>query len=319
MSHIRYTRIPIEEMIFALAVYEWQLRLVPDDEHNNLPVISLVYTNAQLLRSIGYLRGENKNGYHIFGRPLTFRHILIDDLDEDALDQLVHDDLRPAVGVRTSKGNHQAWITVSNEEIEPAIAKAMAQILSHRYGGDLGSADAHHLGRLPGFTNRKDIYWNDGNYPFTGLCGKVFRGVASGASQLLIEAEEVVASLASSSPPSAPLGGHVSNIPYRNDDYPIEIYDHGKHIVTMSARYEVGDIRYTYDQALDEMINNGYTPMNRHSGSGVDRSKQDISVARYLISQSVPDDIVIEVLLHGSEKAAERGMEYVVRTVNAAL
>jgi hypothetical protein len=145
MSHIRYTRIPVTEMVYALPTEEWQIRLVPDEDHGDLPVIPIVYTGGQLISSVGYLRLKNMDGYHIFGRPLTFRHILTDDLDEDALDQLVHDDLRPAVGVRTSKGNHQAWISVSEEEIEPAVAGAAAKILAKRYGGDSGSTDAQHL------------------------------------------------------------------------------------------------------------------------------------------------------------------------------
>ena len=133
MSHIRYTRIAIQEIIFALPSAQWQFRLVPDEEHQGSSVLSFVYTKAELLRSISFLRGENKNGYHIYGRPITNRHILVDDLDQDALDKLKVDGLRPNAVVRTSKDNYQAWITISEDEVEPAEAGATAKILAERY------------------------------------------------------------------------------------------------------------------------------------------------------------------------------------------
>ena len=238
MSHSRYTRIPITEMIFALPVDQWQLRLVPDDDHNNLSVLSPVYTKAQLLRSVSFLRGENKNGYHIYGRPICYRHILVDDLDQDALDQLVNDGLRPNAVVRTSPDNHQVWITISEYEITPEIAAAVAKILAKRYGGDPGSTDALHPGRLPGFTNRKDQYWTESGYPFTGLHGKVSRGVPPGATQLLIEAEKLLAS----SPPYTTSRGACVIPNSTNDDYPLEIYDGGNHCLTSAPMEQISGI-----------------------------------------------------------------------------
>ena len=85
----RYSRIPVTEMVYALPTDGWQMRLVPDDDHQDLPVISSVYTTGQLIRSVGFLRRENMRGYHIFGRPISCRHILVDALCQDALDQLV--------------------------------------------------------------------------------------------------------------------------------------------------------------------------------------------------------------------------------------
>ena len=121
--------------------------------------------------------------------------ILVDDLDQDALDRLKVDALKPNVVIRTSKDNYQAWITISEEEVAPEIASAVAKILAKRCGGDPGSTDAQHLGRLPGFTNRKNEYWTEKGYPFTGLHGEVSLGVPPAATQLLIEAEKHSASL----------------------------------------------------------------------------------------------------------------------------
>lgn len=165
MSKADLTRSALSEMIFALPVEVWQLRLVSDDDHQGAPVISPQYSKADLLRSVAFLRHKNANGYHIYGRPEAARHVLVDDLCEDAPDALDADGLCPAVVVRTSKGNHQAWITLSRDEIERHVATAAAKLLARRYEGDPGAANWRQVGRLPGFTNRKEVYCKDGLYP----------------------------------------------------------------------------------------------------------------------------------------------------------
>jgi hypothetical protein len=305
MSNAGYSRIPVTEMVFALPTDDWQMRLVPDDGHNGLPVKSPIYSKSQLINAVGFLRHENITGHHIFGRPRTCRYILIDDLDQDSLDCVIQDNLRPNVCVRTSKGNHQAWITLSKQEIDPVIATAAARILAKRYGGDLGSADAHHVGRLPGFTNRKDIYRTAKGFPFTGLHRPVYPGVPFGAAQVLVEAEGLVASMPSSPPytlgASAPITDSITSInidPNRSPMTPneaIEIYE--------------AELEYQAER------NSWTLPIQKGDRSDADYA---IAVGLSLRHRYEPDDIAA-VLLHGSEKAAERGMDYVIRTVEAAL
>ena len=112
------------------------------------------------------------------------RHALTDDLCEDALDQLDADGTR---------------VTLSRDEIEPHVATAAAKLLAQRYGGDPGAANWRQMGRLPGFTNRKEIYCEDGLYPWTGLARPVRRDVPPGAAMLIAEARELAASTPASS------------------------------------------------------------------------------------------------------------------------
>jgi hypothetical protein len=119
--------------------------------------------------------------------------------------------------------------------------------------------------------------------------------------------------------PLSPGGGVKTDVGnFASDDYSIEIYDHRRHIVTMSAIYEIGDIQSAYDRVLEDMKSNGYVPPVRNSGVGIDRSRLDIAIARYLFRRCVSDNTIIEVLLHGSQKAEERGRNYVLRTVGSA-
>lgn len=285
-------------MVFALPTKEWQMRLVPDEDNKELPVKSPIYTTGQLISAVRFLRHENMCGYHIFGRPITFRHVLVDDLDEDALDQLVSDDLRPAVVVRTSKGNHQAWISLSNEEIDPIIAAAAARILAQRYDGDICSADAYHVGRLPGFTNRKEIYWTERGFPFTGLHGAVCRRVVPGAAQLLIDAEKLAATKHSSSPSTLGACALIDIDPSRS-------------LMTREEAHEI------FEAELRVQAERKGWPLPIPKGL---RSHADYAVIYGLRARYGYDRNDLAALLqYESEKAAERGMSYVIRTVNAAL
>jgi hypothetical protein len=60
----------------------------------------------------------------------------------------------PAAVVETSPGNLQAWLK-HGETLHEAASTRAAQLLAERFGGDPGSADWRHFGRLAGFTNPK--------------------------------------------------------------------------------------------------------------------------------------------------------------------
>jgi hypothetical protein len=102
-----------------------------------------------------------------------------------------------------------------------------------------------------------------------------------------------------------------------DDDFAIEIYDHGRHVVTMSAKYQIGDTKTAYDRALKEMKAAGYVEPVGSSGTGIDRSRQDIAVVRFLRRRCVQRTTIKAVLFQGSDKASERGTTYVDRTIDA--
>ncbi len=131
------------------------------------------WTIAQVLKSLGWLKAKNAAGCHIFVRPLGSQGLIfIDDLSLAGLTNIEHDDLRRALAcvIESSPMNYQAWMRVSNEPVNEALATALAATLAIRYGGDPNSADWRHFGRLVGFTNRKPQYVkDDGSYPYVVL------------------------------------------------------------------------------------------------------------------------------------------------------
>jgi RepB DNA-primase from phage plasmid len=109
----------------------------------------------QVLKSLLWLRRENFNRGHIYVRPAgTHGLSLVDDLTSDAVVRMKAEGFEPAAIVETSPGNLQVWLK-HGEVLDEVASTRAAKILAARFGGDLGSADWRHFGRLAGFTNPK--------------------------------------------------------------------------------------------------------------------------------------------------------------------
>ena len=322
----RLSALAVREAIRVLNTSHYVVRLIPVVP-GDAPVISRTYNRQAIVSAVGFLRhanfgyleadGGRHDGYHVFFRPDCNHFVFVDDVCEDDIDLMTADGIRPTMIVKTSEGNFQAWVQLANKSDQVSVDEATIcrGILAERYGGDTGATGRDQLGRLPGFFNRKPQYESGvGQFPLVTIKRSRF---TSCTARLLDDAR--VALLANPPSPSLALGRVKTNLPNTNDDdLPIELYDRGQHVITMSAQYKFGSITTAYDQALNEMRHNGYKPSLRKFGKGVDRSKQDVAIARYLISNCLSEQIIIETLLHGSEKASERGVEYVEATVRAA-
>ena len=123
-----------------------------------------------LLRSIPWLRHQNRDGRNIYIRPKGEHNLsLVDDLSADKVQTMKAAGFTPAVVVQTSPGNFQAWVK-HPEPLNKELSTAAARTLAETFGGDRGAADWRHFGRLAGFTNRKDKYRSEtGFYPFVLL------------------------------------------------------------------------------------------------------------------------------------------------------
>jgi hypothetical protein len=124
-----------------------------------------------LLRSVPWLRKENRDGRNIYVRPKGEHALsLIDDLTGDAVREMKRTGFSPAIVVETSPGNFQAWLK-HPEQLGKELSTAAARGLAEKFGGDRGAADWRHFGRLAGFTNRKHKYQDavTGFYPFVKL------------------------------------------------------------------------------------------------------------------------------------------------------
>lgn len=152
-----------------------------------------LWTAAQLTSAatIRFLRLRNREGCDIYLQPYAedrnAGYILLDlDAARPAVLQTMQSHgLEPCVVLQTSPGHLQAWLHVSRCPLEPALATAVARQLARTYGGDLGSADWRHVGRLAGFTNPKpDRRTPRGYSPWVTLL-HARAGLAASAEDLL--------------------------------------------------------------------------------------------------------------------------------------
>jgi len=287
VNGLRITRENLRHMVVCLG-REWIVRLV--HESNSGPVITRHYNGAQLINAAGFLRKRNSEGYNCYGRPISNGYLLVDDVCVDDLDAMHKDGLRPTIAVQTSPHNFQAWLTLSHEEIDEEVARHAAKILAGRYNGDSNSAKPEQLGRLPGLTNRKPMYENEGKYPFAHVW-KPGPFIAQNRDEILDEAYRRAETQQTPSPAS-PLGGCV----------PILVSD--DNFDELSAIYEEA-----YDAVAERFGNRIPT---------LDRSSIDYSVARNLHMSAIPTMDIAHILLAGSEKGRERGLEYCLATARAA-
>ena len=124
-----------------------------------------------LLHSVPWMRMQNRNGRNIYVRPKGEHNLtMVDDLTADAITAMKGEGFSPALVVRTSPGNHQAWLK-HPRQLDRELGTAVARALADRFGGDRGAADWRHFGRLAGFANRKRRHCDSvtGLYPFVLL------------------------------------------------------------------------------------------------------------------------------------------------------
>ncbi|MCW8087700.1 DNA-primase RepB domain-containing protein [Sabulicella glaciei] len=275
----------------ALPSKIFRVALVPAEAEEVVTPERRRFTEAQLLRGAGFLRSRNAHGFHVFVRPETMRHVLVDDLCEDGLAALraAH---HVAAVVETSPHCLQAWVTVSEEEITAPVATAVARHLAARFGGDPGAADATHLGRLPGLANRKLLHQrSDGSFPWARLRAAP-GGVDPGGAALMEEA-------------------------LRRVTAPLRAAGAGSLLPRTQAR---GRIRWRSPaeehREAERRVRLTLPPLLR-----LDRSRLDFAVARRLLGRGASVAFVTDVIAAGA-RADGLGprvrAEYAHRTVAAA-
>jgi RepB DNA-primase from phage plasmid len=166
------TTLAIQFQVTAMAADLFEIGLFnPDAGPTESVMIPRIWAAETILKSIPWLRLQNRDGRNIYVRPKGEHHLsLIDDLTKDAISTMKAGGFNPALVVETSPNNFQAWLK-HPERLSKEVGTAAARALAEKFGGDRGAADWRHFGRLAGFTNRKAKYFDvrTGLYPFVRL------------------------------------------------------------------------------------------------------------------------------------------------------
>lgn len=162
----------VTRQIAAMGSAVFEVGLFKPDAPASQPVmLPRAWDADTLLRSLAWLRRENREGRNIYIRPKGEHDLnLVDDLTKNAVDAMKRAGFNPILVVETSPGNYQAWLR-HPEPLPRELSTATARALAEKFGGDRGAADWRHFGRLAGFTNRKAKYLDAGTglYPFVRL------------------------------------------------------------------------------------------------------------------------------------------------------
>lgn len=279
MSGADHTRLAVQRWMAALPSPAYDLRLLPPGPER--PVCRML-SAGQVLGCLGWIRARNAAGAHVYCRPASTAHLLVDDLDPDGVAALAERH-RIAAVVETSPWNHQCWVTVGAEPIPAALAAAAARLLCRRFAGDPGAAGARQLGRLVGTTNRKDRHERaDGSYPYVVL-RQAQAGVDPAAPKLLAEAEVMLRT-------AVPLPG--SSV-----------------AVNAMTRAEAAAGAAWLARVL-------------LAGTALDRSRADLAIVRRVLRRGGDPDFARSVVLAGAkaqEMPEAAAQAYAARTVSAAL
>jgi hypothetical protein len=273
----------------ALPADRYLIAAIPADGRG--PIHRRLLPPGELDRALGWLRWLNTNGHHVFCRPWATRHLLVDDLRADVAAMLM-DQNRAAAIVATSPGSLQAWLTLADGPLDPAVAGAAARLLAERLGGDRGAANPVQLGRMPSTTNRKAHHQRpDGTFPFALLHRSDGPRVDPMGTDILAEATSRAGG--GNSPPHRP--GRFRDV-------------RGPALSSRSPHAE-------WVAAHDRIV------ATLPAGSRVDVSRVDIAIARRLLQRGLSEDATTTVILAG-QKASRlppvAASAYASRTIAAA-
>lgn len=275
----------VKKQLLALGMASFMIGLL----HPIRGMLTRRFSPQQILKSIGWLRYQNRNGENILLRPIgSLGTILLDDLSSQAIARLRRDGLEPAVVVETSPGNYQCWLRLIKNEQQQAISSELIHRvglrLAREYGGDPNAADWYHYGRLAGFTNRKPKHEDKGRFPFVKLRYADSMVARNGRNYLLAVKQAHKAS------PPLPKPVAPNKSPDRN-----------------------------YSDRLAWILE-----VNRDRGwvDNPDLSRLDLMIARSMCTEGVAVEVVAQQLLRYSPRIRQRKtghlVDYLCRTLLAA-
>jgi len=147
-----------------------------------------------LLRSVSWLRFENKAGRNIYVRPAgEHQFSLVDDVSSANINRMEQTGFHPAAIVETSPGNFQAWMN-HGQKLSKELGTAVARTLAQEFEGDTKAADWRHFGRLAGFTNQKEKHRQEsGLFPYVQLIEATGQAYSKASQFIAAERERLEA------------------------------------------------------------------------------------------------------------------------------
>ena len=193
----------IAEQLSAFGCKSFEVQAIPPKGADLKPDRIRTLEAKDIIKHAAYFSQKNAKGYDIYVRPAHHiidgkehgePYVFIDDITPAKMKQLKDAGLPLAITMESSPGNFQGWIRVGMKPIPAEELSAAAKIVAKHFGGDKGSADWRHYGRLAGFTNRKPTRRQKNGYaPFVQHNVQAGHMIASSGPGLLAAAREELA------------------------------------------------------------------------------------------------------------------------------
>ena len=303
---VKTTEKEIERWMNAMPAEHYDIRAVwHDKKDRSMKPINRKIGGDKVPDLISFFKAENAKGYNIVGRATDFRYIFLDDLSKTVWDEMISDGFRPCVVVESSPGNYQAFLDAGSGT-EEFVAKALARAISARYGADPGSADAHHLGRIPGFTNRKTKHRrDDGTYPYASLR----------------TASRRVCPVTTSMRTAPEIVGLAASYEAQEDDaWEAWEKEQASPRAERAALAENETLRVSGDGTQEfraiRAYEEGIRFFTSQYGADLDRSRADYGVARRMMNRGFSDESIVKAVTSGEKAQCQQNpLMYAIHTV----
>ena len=159
----------VAQQIKGMGINRFEVGVLTSDPARGKTMMLKVLDANEVIHRSASFRRLNAAGADIHIRPKEedgYSLSLVDDVSLATIARMRQEGFRPALVVRTSPDNYQAWMRhgeALNGETSYGVGKALAE----KFGADIGAAPAGHMGRLAGTTNRKEQYRTpEGKFPW---------------------------------------------------------------------------------------------------------------------------------------------------------
>src|ERR1035438_911770 len=121
------TSLAVERQLVAMGSELFEIGLYnPNAGPGESVMIPRVWNAETILKSVPWLRRQNREGRNIYVRPRGEHDLsMVDDLTTDAVSAMKEAGFNPSVIVETSPGNFQAWLKhperISKEEDQKSV------------------------------------------------------------------------------------------------------------------------------------------------------------------------------------------------------
>ena len=159
-NSLEWADMQVAQQVNSMGVNRFEVGVLTSDPVRGKTMMLQVVSPDEVISHSANLRRLNAAGADIHIRPKEesgYSLSLVDDVSLTTIARMKQEGFRPALVVRTSPDNYQAWMRhgeALNGETSYAVGKALAE----KFNTDVGAAPAGHMGRLVGTTNRKEQY-----------------------------------------------------------------------------------------------------------------------------------------------------------------